>query len=229
MFSRMSKAVSPLLQEIFQHPFNQQMYTGVLPRNIFNFYLQQDAYYLKIFSQALLLTAKRLSNPIHTQLLRSLSKDTVAAEQDIHSIYFKTTLKFFKPKTDFKLMPATADYTNHLLHHAANSSPEMAVASLAPCFWIYNELGKLMKNVDPANPYRDWIASYSCPKFCASTKAMIMLIDELEVNCPRQQLEVINVFKMSAHFEQRFWAESYLGKVPESYVTNPVNIPLPMP
>jgi len=47
------ESITDIYQAIIQHPFNEELAQGTLPREKFAFYMQQDALYLADFARAL--------------------------------------------------------------------------------------------------------------------------------------------------------------------------------
>ena len=67
-------------QASFQHPFVLQLQEGTLEPSIFRYYLIQDAYYLKSFSEAYHLLAGKTSNEEMKRLLKQNAQSLVEGE-----------------------------------------------------------------------------------------------------------------------------------------------------
>ena len=201
-----------VFSRIYTHPFNQQLCAGTLSNETFKFYLEQDALYLRDFSQALKLIAHRCTDRRHAQQFRQLSEDMISYELNIHFRY----LKRINPDTFFSTrqhpplqkIPVIANYGEYLLNAASKAPIAEAIASCVPCFLTYNELGLRMNNhCQQNNPYRDWIASYSRPQFTTSTQMMVQTMSELAdmMPCPTQQERISSSFLRSVEFELMFF------------------------
>jgi thiaminase/transcriptional activator TenA len=114
-----------------------------------------------------------------------------------------------------ELSPACHHYTSFLLATGYNDSLPVILASLLPCFWIYLEVGKSIKdNSVPDNPFRLWIEQYGGEEFEKSTQIFIDMVDELAKHESKETLEqMLKVYEMSARLEYMFWDSAYhLGK-----------------
>ncbi len=194
------KEIAPIYEAIRQHPFNQQMVKGTLCKEAFEFYSAQDALYLTDFAKALSVLATKVDSSTHAAELMQSAMDCLVFEKEMHD----KNLKGAKPA---ELAPAAFMYTNFLLATAAYKSREELAAALLPCFWIYLRLGQEMKpKTLPANPYREWILSYSNAKYQSSVEAMIRLTDELaEKATPAQRKKMLAAFVTASRLEWYFW------------------------
>lgn len=211
-FARMRAAIAPLSPRIYAHPFNQALARGSLPRPSFRFFLQQDALYLADFAKALRITAARFNDAHYTRQFNKLAFDALDTQRKLHFNYLsrRGTEHFFQPRLfSVNKIPAVTHYTDHLFHTVQQGSLEEAVACLAPCYWIYNDLGRTMaqSQANPDHPYHTWIASYSSPEFTRSTQFMIQTVETLDkaVKCPRRREQMIAAFVRSSECEVGFW------------------------
>ena len=76
-------------QASFHHPFILQLQEGNLEPSIFRYYLIQDAYYLKSFSEAYHLLADKTSNEEMKRLLKQNAQSLVEGELFIRQQFFK--------------------------------------------------------------------------------------------------------------------------------------------
>src|SRR3989338_8919237 len=145
MFRKMQEAITPhLFDKIHKHPFNIELCRGTLLIETYHRFLEQDRLYLYDFSRALKLTAARLPHNHHRQLFYQLSEEALKTQQNLHHKYLikhQTPRLFQTAQLPTKKIPVVFDYTEHLLRCANHSPPEVAVASLIPCFFIYSNLG----------------------------------------------------------------------------------------
>ncbi|OIZ98164.1 thiaminase II [Rickettsiella grylli] len=207
MFDRLKKSVSALMPKIYQHPFNQELIQGRLPLEKFIFYLSQDALYLVDFSKALTLTAARLSDQKHREQFIQLALDALHAERDLHRHF----LKKHAALTTRQQSPFCFMYTNYLLRLASSGTLEEAVASLLPCFWIYQQVGQHASSQTVLNnPYQDWIDLYSSSTFNDSVEHMINTLNKLALRASaHDQQKMINAFTQASLCEWHFWQGAY--------------------
>lgn len=198
-----------LINQIHNHPFNQELRNGSLPTAKFIFYLQQDALYLADYSRALSLTAARLGETSHLQQFSRFALNAIHAEIDLHHQF----LNHWKmDETKSEPSPACFMYVNYLLKTASLASVEEAVASLLPCFFIYNEVGKKMQACPVENnPYQAWIDLYSSEDFETSVQFAVGITTELaEKASSFVQDKMIKAFIRATSLEWSFWQSAYL-------------------
>ncbi len=210
MFDKLKAAIADILPKIYQHPFNQELAQGTLASEKFIFYLKQDALYLVDFSKALALTATRLPQEQQSELFMQFAMNALKAERDLHI----NTLKKYVANTTTtpKQSPFCFMYTNYLLRMASTATVEEAVASLLPCFWIYQQIGQrayAKKTIH--NPYQGWIDLYSSHEFNHSVDQMITIVNDLathaSISC---QQKMLNAFRQATLCEWQFWQGAYL-------------------
>ena len=213
---------SSTLAQIYEHPFNQQLYLGTLPSQKFRSYLEQDELYLRDFSLALSLVSNRCKNDRHTQHFKQFSEDILKTERKVHLKYLSGSVasRFFSENKARRKIPVIADYTAHLLRHAKEASIEEAVASLVACYLAFRGMGEIYKKRGweenlSNHPYRDWINSYLSPRFVSSTELILDIIEELIKNNFSSQMEerVFLSLDQSVKFELHFLDEIFLAKV----------------
>lgn len=209
MFDELKNAVADLMPKIYQHPFNQELAQGTLPIEKFLFYLSQDALYLVDFSKALALTATRLPHDEQSELFIQFAINALKAERDLHFKLLKehpTSQHAVNQQSPFCFM-----YTNYLLRMASTATVEESVASLLPCFWIYQQVGQRMhiKKISN-NPYQEWIDLYSSDEFDHSVSLMITTVNELaahaSISCKQKMLRA---FRLATLCEWQFWQGAY--------------------
>jgi len=212
IFERMKQAVEHLLPAIHAHPFNRDLAKGSLSQEIFNFYVKQDALYIRDFSGALFLVSQRLPIAAHSRAFLNYREQIVRFESKLQSQYLRRSFSLGFHDVQFcpnQKIPAIERYTGHLLETAKKASVEVAVASLIPCFWVYNDLGRTMQ-YNPTNPYSSWIQSYSGEVFTAATQSITCIADEVgDVSSQFIQEKMIQAFTLSTKYEISFWDSVY--------------------
>ncbi len=195
-----------IIDQYCQHPFNQQLYNGTLPKEPFRWFLQQDAFYLKAYALVLEKISKRLApeHPDFEKTFLRFKEETIAAEQYVNSTYLPTpTLPFFA--THPKIAPEIKNYIDHLQTTAEKGTINEAIVACYPCFYLYAELGKKNKGKYPENDYSAWTAFYSDETFLESTTLITdILIKLTESISEKEQQRLIEIFKQSATFEVGF-------------------------
>lgn len=210
MFDELKAAVADVMPKIYQHPFNQALANGSLAIEKFIFYLRQDALYLADFSKALALTATRLPHDHQRALFTQLATDALKAERDLQVTLLK---KYSTPMPNIhQQSPSCFMYTNYLLRMASTSTAEEAVASLLPCFWVYQQVGqRALAQKIPHNPYQAWIDLYSSHEFNHSVDLMIATVNELSAQASLQcKQKMLSAFRLATLCEWQFWQGAYL-------------------
>lgn len=209
IFDEMRALVADMMPEIYALPFNQELALGTLALEKFIFYLSQDALYLNDFSKALALTATRLPHDHQTELFIQLALNTIKTERELQADILKKyalTLPKVNEPSPFCFM-----YSNYLLRMAATAEVEVAVASLSPCFWVYQQVGQkaCVKKI-ANNPYQAWIDLYSGDEFNDSVNSLIATLNELAENATlNTQKNMLAAFKRATQCEWQFWQGAY--------------------
>ncbi|BBB15163.1 thiaminase [Candidatus Rickettsiella viridis] len=208
----MRNSVAALMPKIYELPFNQQLADGTLPLAKFTFYLIQDALYLADYSKALALTARKLSQPHQTEFFLQFAKDALQTERELHLV----TLKKYAvtPHLNLEKSSFCGMYTDYLLKMAHSAPVEEAVASLLPCFWVYQQVGQraLAKKI-LNNPYQDWIDLYASPEFNTSVDLAINTLNELgETASAHTKSNMLAAFQRATQLEYCFWQGAYANE-----------------
>lgn len=208
--SALFSAVQPVLQRIFNHPFNKELAAGTLSRERFCFYMQQDSVYLLHFARALALTGSRSIMEKRIESLLSAAQNALLAERSLHEHYFR---EYGVTETG-KENRACVGYTSFLLSTASLGTLGEALAALLPCFWIYREVGCHVTRIAASpNPYARWIDMYSDREFSLAVDRFVSLVDDVAGETTEEErLSMKDCFMVAAHYEYYFWDEAYLMK-----------------
>jgi len=200
--------VQPIYQAILEHPFNQELAQGSLPREKFAFYLQQDALYLADFGRALALMGSRATSPERMLDFVKFAETAVVVERALHEEYFRF-FEISQPAT--RQSPSCFAYTNFVLATTAHRTYEEGVACLLPCFWVYREVGQYVHRVAAAgNPYQKWIDTYASPQFAAVVDKAIALCEETaQATTAAVRQAMAEAFAASTRLEWMFWDSAY--------------------
>jgi thiaminase/transcriptional activator TenA len=196
-----------ILEKIYSHPFVKELASGTLEQEKFVFYLQQDWLYLNEFSQALAGAALLAPNAAQASSLIKFSHEVNICEQELHLSFFK---EYKVPKSNI-LSPACFNYTNFLRATVSRGNYAAALVGLLPCFSVYRDVGTyIFKISHSGNPYKDWINTYSSEEFSKSVDEMVSLIRQEIRDKPLMEIDnLLNLYKISAHFEFEFWDDAY--------------------
>ena len=190
-------------------PFNKELMEGKLDKQKFAYYIEQDALYLKYYSKVLAIISSKIDNTNNAiTFLRSSINSYIVEEEVVHK-YFREIFNF---ENTNKITTANIGYTSFLINTSHTEPVEAAAAAILPCFWIYNEIGKYIKEYAEIenNPYVKWIETYADEEFSKSTENMIKLVDNLYDNASNNTKEkMIIAFDKAFVWEYRFWNDAY--------------------
>lgn len=193
------KSIDLVYAQIVKHPFNQELARGTLDKKIFQFYKNQDAYYLRKFSKALSLLASKLEDISDIRMVLKHSSNSF--DEDLSNV-----------KLDLKgVSPSNFSYTHFLLSTASFGTKEELVAALLPCYWIYLKVAlDLKKKSTSKSPFYSWIKLYSSKRYADNVNAMIKLTDKLAMKAtPELRKKMLLAFKLASKLELNFWDDSY--------------------
>jgi thiaminase/transcriptional activator TenA len=203
--------IEDIYTNILNCDFNKELASGLLKKQAFERYMQQDSLYLVDFAKALAITATKSQNLKHFSQLLHLADGALIAEKELHNYYFK---EFNIKPTSIKNNACIA-YTNFLLTTAYANSYEESLIALLPCFYIYREVGNSIKKQSPSiNPYSMWIDTYSGTEFFDAVNIMLNITQQTVLNISPNStkgIRLLELFRLSSKLELFFWNDSYIG------------------
>jgi thiaminase/transcriptional activator TenA len=192
-------------------PFNRELAAGTLSRERFQFYILQDALYLKEFSRALAIAAAKAPARTHFEAFARSAVGVVAVEEALHERYLAEFGLGGDAVAAAEPSPDCLAYTSYLLAAAYHEPWEVLVAALLPCFWIYREVGvAIAGKAAPGNPYRAWIDTYADERFAAAVTTAIAIADEAgAAAAPAVHARMLAAFSRCCQYEWLFWDGAY--------------------
>lgn len=187
-----------LAQATLKHPFVRGLGTGQLPRENFQRYIAQDAYFLEAFARAYALA---LAHSPDRQGVYDFF-ELLAGVQDelrLHASYAQSwdvSLAAVVP------VAATLAYTDFLLATASLRSIGEICAAMTPCMRLYAFLGQALAATDYAPDYREWIQTYAAPDFEKLACRLESLLDHYAADTP----EVHHAYRRAMMLELNFFA-----------------------
>lgn len=197
-----------IYNKIIEHPFNQELLNGTLDMNRFCYYIEQDSAYLKDYSKTLASIAAKLPTRDLVTHFIDFAKGAIVAEQESVHDYFRKKFNF-KPINRISL--ACLGYTSYLLKCVATESIEVAIAAVVPCFWVYNEIGKYIKQESILNnPFKKWMDNYASEGFSERVNLVLEIANNYYLNANSNTKDLmLKAFKNSMMWEYRFWDDAY--------------------
>ncbi|MDR1315147.1 MAG: thiaminase II [Deltaproteobacteria bacterium] len=201
------RAAAPVLEKILEHPFINGLLDGTLPRERFLFYIGQDALYLADYGRLLAAASLKAENDKDAAFLCESALAAVQVEGALHESYLKGEKRAATPT------PANLLYTSYLYRHLSRSPFSTIMASLLPCFWIYQSVGRHMLALAgnaSHNPYRDWISTYGGEEFGRSVEKAVRICDRLAAGeTPKGREGMLDAFMTASRMEWMFWDSAW--------------------
>ena len=200
-----------IYREILRHPFLEGLVAGNLKRDVFAFYMIQDAHYLREFARALSITAAKAPREEWAALLSTHAADTLRYERQLHEGVFKEYGITPGDVMHTEPAPEAFAYTSFLVATAHGRPFSESMGALLPCYWIYWEVGKELKKRGSKNPiYQKWIDAYSSPDYGTAVKAVLSIVNESAATAGAAEVQKIREhFRRSARYEWMFWDSAY--------------------
>ena len=194
--------IEPIFEAVTRHPFLLGLTDGSLARSKFLFYLNQDALYLDDFGKVLAGLALKSHKRDHVDSFLEFSSDTIKVERALHQAFLGQIDHEAKP------CPTCQLYTSFMHRQLALEPLEVAVATVLPCFWIYQEVGEYILALKPApgNPYQSWIDTYGGEEYGQAVKRAVAIADELAAEASAEtQRRMTRAFAACSQMEWMFW------------------------
>ncbi|MFW6100077.1 MAG: thiaminase II [Bacteroidota bacterium] len=205
--SILDEAAEPVYQGLIRHPFNVELAEGTLPEEKFRFYISQDIDYIGEYSRALAALAAKASSHSEVREFISFAKEGLEIEKELHDEFIKQ----FNIKPPEAIALATEAYSNFLLSAVAYKSYPEALASLLPCFWLYNKVAAhIQHTASKENKYHKWIETYSGAEFDETTRRLKDITQRIaSENTQKTRDNMKHLYIRSSWYEWLFWDSAY--------------------
>lgn len=212
--------VQPIITDIEQLPFLEQLAAGTLETRTFTHYLLQDGLYLNGYSRAMSLLAGRTQNRHESRFWASSAASVITEEEHMQQALLAdqqlATARddILAGNDDPVPSPTTLGYVSFLVAGSATQSYGVGVAGVLPCFWVYAHVGKVLAsmtgNLTDTHPYKTWIDTYDSADFDAATRQAVAILDNLLTHATHAEREhMIDAFTQSCVYELHFWASAH--------------------
>lgn len=202
------KAAYGIRRKIKRTPFIQELMQGTLRYHAFRYYLEQDEIYLDGFRRAIGVVAGRIPDESDREFFRYLEQGAIDSERSLHHFYLGEN-----PDMDAVTQSEVCRrYCDRLLHYATSSPVHVAMASLLPCFLVYNEVGKYMVSHSnhQSNKYIEWINTYSGEQCTVDADRYQALCDRMASSVSGwQRWRMTRAFICAARMDLKFWEDAY--------------------
>ncbi|HEU0124220.1 MAG TPA: TenA family protein [Bryobacteraceae bacterium] len=186
------QASAAVYQKTLTHPFLLGLTDGSLPQARFEYYLRQDSAYLDAFAQSLIRLSAKAPRKEWAETLRNHARESIAAE---------------KQRAPAEMAPVNYAYTNHIRVAIADGTFAEGLAALLPCYWIYQEVGRVLVKKGSRNPaYQKWIDNYAGEEYAKSVRQVLAMYNaEAPKLTAAQRAKCKELFIRSAQYEYMFW------------------------
>lgn len=201
----------PIWDANFNHPFVRGIADGSLSLESFRYYVLQDSYYLSHFARVQAIAASKADDLFTTSRLAAHAQGTYEAELGLHESFIKQLGVTDDEIASFMPSPTAYAYTSHLYRVAAAGNLGEIIAALLPCYWIYYEIGRLLKGKAPEEPiYQEWINAYGGEWFATLVNEQIVRLDQLaKQSTAEERHKMKQHFIISSQYEFLFWDMAY--------------------
>lgn len=197
----------------YNHPFVQEIGRGVLPHDVFVFYLKQDYKYLLEYAKVFALGVTRTYNE---QIMANLSltQSAVLHEMEGHRQYMLSHGISLEEANATKSSLFNKAYTANMMTEGFNGGLVELMATVLPCAWTYGDFALRLKadfaHTLANNPYKNWIEAYAGEEYQSSFQWFFPAMDELCRDRTERELDaIVDIFRTSVEFEYLFWDMAY--------------------
>ncbi|MBX0300506.1 bifunctional hydroxymethylpyrimidine kinase/phosphomethylpyrimidine kinase [Cryobacterium sp. 1639] len=195
--------IGDIRSETDELQFVRRLGDGSLNREVFLWYLEQDALYLREYARMLAIASRLAPTSAEQAFWAASAHGAIAAELALHTGWIDE-----ENLADVRPSGATTAYLNHLAAAGASGDYGVLVAALLPCFWMYQDVGARLHPLSHAeHPYRSWLDTYADEAFAASTARAIEIVTGAAsaANEPARRRMAL-AFRASAGHEREFFA-----------------------
>ena len=191
--------------QILDLPFVRALGDGTLDEDLFSFYLDQDALYLRDYSRALATLSARADTAEAQVHWAAGAHEAIAAESQLHEGWLANRARLGGPS------PITMGYTNFLRATAAGDDYVVGAAAILPCYWLYEEVGAVLSSQNHADhPYAEWLSMYGGEEFAAEVARSLAEVERaFEAASPAQRVRAARAYLSACVYEHEFFDQAH--------------------
>ena len=192
-------------RQILDLPFVCALGDGTLDEDLFSFYLDQDALYLRDYSRALATLSARADTAKGQVHWAAGAHEAIAAESQLHEGWLANRARLGGPS------PITMGYTNFLRAFTAGEDYVVGAAAILPCYWLYEEVGAVLSSQNhEGHPYADWLSLYGGEEFAADVARSLAEVEHaFEVASPAQRVRAAQAYLSACVYEREFFDQAH--------------------
>ena len=191
--------------QILDLPFVRALGEGTLDEDLFAFYLDQDALYLRDYSRALATLSARADTATAQVHWAAGAHEAIAAESQLHEGWLSNRARLGGAS------PITMGYTNFLRASAAGDDYVVGAAAILPCYWLYEEVGAVLSSQNHADhPYAEWLSMYGGEDFAADVARSLAEVERaFEAASPAQRVRAARAYLSACVYEREFFDQAH--------------------
>ena len=190
--------------------FLNELSKGTLSNHAFARYIAQDEIYLKNYYKQMYMLADLMEDEQDRNLFLSFAQSGMEGEKALHDMLIEK----YGIDTEVEASRVTDGYNAHICEGIATGNPCIALASVLPCMWIYNQVGLHILNHSKleGNPYKEWILEYGQEEFTTGVNKVLKMIDGWAAKADKETREMMDHYYLKAAlYEYAFWDYGYHG------------------
>ena len=202
------KKSSKIYNSILKLDFLKELSEGTLSNDIFARYIAQDEIYLKNYYHQMNMLADMMESTEDKELFIAFAKSGMEGEKALHDMLIDR----YGIETKVEPSKITSDYNAHICEGIATGDLCIALASVLPCMWIYNQVGLhiLEHSKLDSNPYKEWILEYGQEEFTTGVNKVLRMIDSWASKADKETREKMDYYYLKAAlYEYAFWDYGY--------------------
>ena len=202
------KKSSKIYNSILELDFLKELSEGTLDSDIFARYIAQDEIYLKNYYHQMNMLADMMESTDDKELFIAFAKSGMEGEKALHDMLIDR----YGIETKVEPSKVTSDYNAHICEGIATGDLCIALASVLPCMWIYNQVGLHILNHSKleGNPYKEWILEYGQEEFTTGVNKVLKMVDGWASKTDKQTREKMDYYYLKAAlYEYAFWDYGY--------------------
>ena len=191
--------------QILDLSFVRALGEGTLDEDLFAFYLDQDALYLRDYSRALATLSARADTAAAQVHWAAGAHEAIAAESQLHEGWLANRARLGGAS------PITMGYTNFLRASAAGDDYVVGAAAILPCYWLYEEVGAVLSSQNHADhPYAEWLSMYGGEEFAADVARSLAEVERaFETASPAQRVRAAQAYLSACVYEREFFDQAH--------------------
>jgi thiamine-phosphate pyrophosphorylase len=202
------KKSSKIYNSILEMDFLKELSEGTLSNDIFARYIAQDEIYLKNYYHQMNMLADMMESTDDKELFIAFAKNGMEGEKALHDMLIDR----YGIETKVEPSKVTSDYNAHICEGIATGDLCIALASVLPCMWIYNQVGLHILNHSKleGNPFKEWILEYGQEEFTTGVNKVLKMVDGWASKTDKQTREKMDYYYLKAAlYEYAFWDYGY--------------------